>query len=304
MKLQKQSNLVKGILCILAAALSFSVMNVCVKLAGDLPSMQKVFFRNLVAMFCSFIIIKKNGIEIKIEKGSRWLLLARCAFGIFGVVGNFYAVDHLNIADASMLNKMSPFFAIVFSTVLLKEKVNFVQAIAVIGAFIGSLFVIKPTFANAELFASLAGFVGGLGAGVAYTIVRMLKGRVNKTLIVFYFSVFSCIVALPFLIFDYRPMTFGQTAALLGAGLAACGGQFGITNAYTYAAARDISIYDYSQIVFSAALGFIVFGQMPDGWSFLGYVIIIGMALMMFIYNKRRANIENIALDAQKDTEK
>lgn len=304
MKLQNQSNLVKGILCIIAAAFSFSVMNVCVKLAGDLPSMQKVFFRNLVAMLFSFVLLVKNKTEFKVEKGSRLLLLARCAFGIFGIIGNFYAVDHMNIADASMLNKLSPFFAVVFSAILLKEKVSFIQGLAVVGAFIGSLFVIKPTFANAELFASVAGFVGGLGAGIAYTIVRMLRGRVNKTMIIFCFSLFSCIVALPFLIFDYTPMSTGQFFALIGAGLAACGGQFGITSAYSFAPAKETSIYDYSQIIFSAILGFIIFGQVPDGWSFLGYVIIIGMALMMFVYNKKRAGIEHVSHEAQKNAEK
>ena len=83
-------------------------------------------------------------------------------------------------------------------------------------------------------------------------------------------------------------MTWQQVGWLLGAGLAATGGQFGITAAYCYAPAKEISVYDYSQILFSALLGFLVFGQLPDGYSLLGYVIIIAVAILMFLYNTQR----------------
>ena len=293
MKLQNQSSLVKGVLCIIAAALGFSLMSVCIRLAGDLPSMQKVFFRNLVAMLFSLTILLKDKYKIRLEKGSLKFLLARSIFGVVGIFLNFYAIDHLNIADATILNKMSPFFAIVFSALLLKERVSLAQGLIVVGAFVGSLFVIKPSFANADLLASIMGFGGGLTAGIAYTFVRMLSGRkVNKMFIVFFFSAFSTIVSLPFLISSYTPMSFGQLAALIGAGVCACVGQVGITSAYSYAPAKEVSIYDYSQIIFSAIFGLIFFKQMPDGWSFLGYAIIIGMAVVMFLYNKNRTAVD------------
>ena len=72
-------------------------------------------------------------------------MILRATFGTVGILCNFYAVDHLVLSDASMLNKMSPFFVIIFSFLLLKEKMSPAQALAVAGAFIGSLFVIKPT---------------------------------------------------------------------------------------------------------------------------------------------------------------
>ena len=85
-------------------------------------------------------------------------------------------------------------------------------------------------------------------------------------------------------------MTLKQLGMLLMAGLAASGGQFAITAAYCYAPAREISVYDYSQIIFSAILGFIVFGQVPDIYSGIGYVIICAMAIWMFIYNNKKAD--------------
>lgn len=280
----------KGILLIISSAFCFAFMNAFVRLSGDLPSMQKVFFRNFVAVFFSIAILVKSEKGFHIEKGCFKYLFFRSFFGTMGMICNFYAIDHLVLSDASMLNKMSPFFVIIFSYIILKEKLTPVQAIAVITAFIGSLFIIKPTFTNIAVIPSIAGFLGGMAAGFAYCMVRLLgkKGQ-HGPFIVFFFSAFSCIVTLPFLIFYYHPMAWWQLLSLLGAGLAATGGQFSITTAYCYAPASEISVYDYSQIIFSTLLGFMMFGQIPDVWSFLGYVIICGAAIGMFIYNNKRS---------------
>ena len=103
-----------------------------------------------------------------------------------------------------------------------------------------------------------------MAAGGAYTCVRWLgiKGE-NGRLTVLFFSTFSCLLTVPYLIFDYHYMTAFQWFALLMAGLFAAGGQFAITAAYTCAPSREISVYDYSQIVFAAVVGFFVFGDVP-----------------------------------------
>lgn len=293
-KFNSLSSKTKGVIFIVLSALSFTGMNTFVRLAGDLPTMQKVFFRNFVAMVFAFFAMLKAGDSFKPKKGSVKYLLLRSAAGLAGVFGNFYALDKIELSDASMLNKMSPFFALVFSALFIKEKVKPKQAIAIAVAFIGSLFIIKPTFANTDLFASLAGFAGGMAAGGAYTCVRWLgiKGE-NGRLIVLFFSVFSCILTVPYLIFDYHYMTAFQWFSLLMAGLFAAGGQFAITAAYTHAPSREISVYDYSQIIFAAIVGFFVFGDVPDLWSFVGYIIIISMAVWMFLYNNRNHALEN-----------
>lgn len=115
-----------------------------------------------------------------------------------------------------MLNKMSPFFAILFGILILKERINLFQGLCVVAAFIGTLFVIKPTPSNLACFPALIGLLGGLGAGIAYTCVRALgmKG-VKGSFIVFFFSAFSCVVTLPYLIFRYHPMTLQQLGILL-----------------------------------------------------------------------------------------
>ena len=278
----------KGILFIVMSAFFFALMNMFVRLSGDLPSIQKSFFRNAIAFVIAAAAMKRNHIGFSGNKGNRKYLVFRSLFGTLGILCNFYAVDHLVLADASMLNKMSPFFAIFFSVIILKEKVKPAQVLIVVTAFIGSLFIIKPTVTNMELVPALIGFAGGVCAGLAYTYVRKLSSCGEKgPFIVAFFSGFSCLVTLPFLILDYHPMSMQQLVMLLLAGTAAAGGQFTITAAYSCAPAREISVYDYSQILFSAGFGFLVFGQIPDLFSWIGYVIIISMAVVMFLYNNR-----------------
>ena len=293
----------KGIFFITLSALSFAFMNAFVRLSGDLPSVQKSFFRNLVAFFIALIMIIRSKDGFKIEKGNLKYMILRATFGTVGILCNFYAVDHLVLADASILNKMSPFFTVLFSWLILKEKVMPIQLSLIFGAVLGSIFVVKPTFSNLALVPSLLGFFGGICAGAAYTMVRKLGEAGEKgPVIVLFFSVFSCVVVLPWLIFDYHPMTWQQMGILLLAGCAAAGGQFAITAAYRYAPASRISIYDYSQLIFSTMLGFFIFGQVPDGWSFLGYGIICLMAISMFVYNNRkRKNTQKQALLESKE---
>lgn len=279
----------QGIFYIILSAFCFALMNVGIRLAGDIPSMQKSFFRNLVAFFFALAVMGKNQVGFSGDRKNLLCLLARSVFGTLGILCNFYAVDHLVLADASMLNKMSPFFAILFSYLLLKERISLPQALAVAGAFLGSLLIIRPTGFGLDNVPALIGLFGGLFAGAAYTFVRILGTRGEKgPFIVCFFSGFSMLVLLPVLIFDFTPMSWEQLAALLFAGLAAAGGQFSITAAYCHAPAKDISVYDYSQILFSAVFGFLLFGQIPDLYSWLGYGVICGMAVWMFLYTKKR----------------
>ncbi len=279
----------KAILLLVTSALFFALMNMFVQLSGDVPTIQKTFFRNFFALIVASSVMIKNKVSIVPPKGARLDIVLRSVVGFVGVICNFYALGELNISDASLLNKMSPFFAIIFSIFLLKEKANRIQWAIILTAFVGVMFVIKPSFQNAAFIPSLVGFLGGMAAGCAYTFVRRATIHGAKgSYIVFFFSAFSCLASLPFVIFGFSPMTTKQFLMLIGAGLSAAVGQFCITAAYSYAPAKEVSIYDYSQIIFSAAIGFFVMGQLPDWLSVVGYVVIIAAAFAMFRYNNRK----------------
>lgn len=279
------NNKSKAILFSLSAAFFFSCMSASVKLAGDLPAIEKAIFRNLVSCLIAFILVKKSGFSLFGKRENLKRLILRSTFGTLGLVANYYAIDHLILADSNMLNKLAPFFTIIFSYILLKERVNKVQIIGLIIALTGGLFVVKPTF-NSSVLPSLVGVSSGVFAGLAYTLVRSLGGREKGPTIVFFFSFFSTVVLLPFTIMGFVMPTPKQLLLLLLAGSLAATGQFSITAAYNHAAAKDISIYDYSQILFSSLIGFIIFNQIPDGYSFIGYILIFTSSIGVFIINR------------------
>lgn len=254
--------------------------------------MQKCFFRNVVAMGIAVIALIRSGQPFRIGQGNMKYLLLRAIGGTLGMICNFYAIDHIPISDASILNKMSPFFAIIFSVFILREIANRYEWLAVCVAFLGAVFVIKPSFDMATMPA-LIGLLGGCGAGFAYTFVRKLGQRgENSMIIVLFFSAFSTLCTLPNMIFHYAPMTPEQWMWLILTGAAAAGGQIFITKAYSYAPAREISVYDFSNVLFSAIWGMLFLRQKPDVLSVIGYVIIIGTSVIKWNYTRKRWNVE------------
>lgn len=277
----------KGILLMLLSALLFSLMNVFVHLAGDIPAMQKTFFRNIVVTIFSIFILYKDHIEITIPKGQRIHMFSRCFFGLLGVICNFYAVDHMLLSDATMLNKIAPFFTILFSALLIKERATWVHYGLSLVALGGCLFVMKPGLGIISPVACIA-LAGGVLAGLAYTEVRILGvNHVDKDVTVFCFSFFSCIAVIPAIVIGYVPMSWNQTMYLILTGLAATGAQLAVTASYQYASSAVVAVYDYTQIIFSALFGYIIFSQLTDFLSVIGYIVICGAAIALTYYNTR-----------------
>lgn len=282
----------KAILLIIVASFCFALMDVFVRAAGDLPIAEKSIFRNAVSALIAWIVLIREKNPFTWEKGNSKFLILRSVFGTIGILATYYAIDNMVLSDASILTEMSLFFGILFSRIFLKERFSASQILIVIVAFVGSIFVVKPTFSNVNLLASFIGLLGGATSGAAYTSVRKCGIRgINKSVVVLFFSLFSCITLLPIVVLNWEPMSKIQILLLAMSGLAAAGGQFSITAAYFYAPAKSISVYHLTHVIFAALLGFVIFAQLPDWWSFLGYFIIFGISIVMYFNNKKETNL-------------
>ncbi|WP_431800324.1 DMT family transporter [Halobacillus andaensis] len=282
------SNRNKGIILLLISAFGFAMMGAFVKLSGDVPTVQKTLFRNAVSAVIAFGLVIYHKERLFGKKENQILLLSRSALGTIGMVLFFYAIDHLVLSDADMLNKLSPFLLIIFSAVFLKEKARPYQITAILIAFVGTLLIIKPQF-SVEFIPYLAGIFSAVFAAGAYTLLRVLGDKEKFYTIVFYFSFFTTFSLTPFTIAYYEPMTTEQWIYLLAAGGFATIGQFGLTIAYKFAPAREISIFFYSTVVYSALISIVLFGQVPDWLSILGYITIFSASLYMFLRNNKEA---------------
>ena len=282
---------VKGILYMLISGLGFAMMNTFCSLAGDVSTFQRSVFCYGGVMLLSALMLLKNHESFYPGKKDFGLIMCRAFIGSIGTFGNFYAISYLYVADATMLSKLAPFYTLLCAAWFLKEKTNWKQYLMVVGAFLGMLLIVKPGGNMHGLgLPYLVGIIGGIGAGVAFTFVRILgKRNVNSMTIVFWHSTVSCLLGVPFMLMNPDPLTFQQVLLLLIATVGTMLGQWGVTMAYRAAAPNRVSIFDYSTVVFSAILGFLFMGQVPDIISIFGYLVIFLMSYLMFIYNRKHA---------------
>ena len=158
----------KAIWLMVISTLSMSIMQLFVKLtSGRIPTMEQVFVRNLVTLFVGAFLLIRRKTPAFGRKGHRFTLLARSVLGYLGVVGYFYATRHMNVADASLLHRSSPFFVIIFSAVFLKNRLKWVQLWALLLAFTGSVLVINPSF-NVDIVPALIGLGSAAAAGAGW----------------------------------------------------------------------------------------------------------------------------------------
>ena len=196
------NNVVKGIIALIISSLGFSLMSFFVKYAGDLPTVQKTFFRNFISMLIELALVLYHKESLFGKRENQGWLLLRSGLGLAGVLLNFFTIDRMVLSDADILNKLSPFFTIILCAIFLKEYIRKFQLISIIVALAGAVFIIKPSFSSDTYFA-LLGVLGAIFAAGAYTVLRVLGSREKFYTVVFYFSFFSTVALLPFFIYQF-----------------------------------------------------------------------------------------------------
>lgn len=282
------SNRTKAVLLMLLSSLSFAVMAFFVKLSGELPLFQKVFFRDLVVVI--FVLCGLASLKVSPwgNKENRMRLLFRGVSGFIGVAFYFYSASRMYLSDSTIINKLSPFFTTLFAVLLLKEKIKPLQIIALILSLVGGALVVKPEF-SMTVVPALCGVIGAVVAGFSYAMVISLSNREEPLVVVFYFSNTSVLFSFFLMLPNFQMPTLQNLLILLGTGIFAAGGQILLTYAYKYAKASSVSVYSYSIIIFSGILGFIFLHEVPDLLSVIGGLLIIisGFALYAAQYVKK-----------------
>lgn len=265
----------------LVSALSFAMMGVFVKLAHEVDVFDRVLFRNVVTLVVAFVVVRRNGRQLLGRPGNRPALLARALLGIGGVLCYFWAIDHLLLADAAMLGKLSPFFVVVFASLFLGEVLHRRLVIALVLGFAGGALVIKPQL-DLDVLPALVGASSAVFAGGAYVLLRYLRNHEPPETVVFTFSLVTVVGLLPFVLHGFRVPSPIEWLWLLGIGVFAAAGQLSLTVAYRHAPAGPTSLLSYATIVFSALLGWLIWAEVPDGLSVLGGCLILAGGVLAF----------------------
>ncbi|MBN2795453.1 MAG: DMT family transporter [Clostridia bacterium] len=269
-----------GIILIILSSLFFSLMATTVKTVDEFPLIQKVFFRNFIGLLIlSYFVIKdKNILKVNNKK----LLATRCGFGLLGVFLYYQSLSMLNLSDAVVINKLSPFFVIVLGGLILKEKITITQFIAVFIALGGIVVLVKPQV-SVDLLPAMIGILGAIAAAAAYTAVRQLRLSDSPMTIVFYFCLSSTVITLPMMIPIFKVPDFMALLQLSLIGLFAVIAQLFMTNAYRHAPASQLSIYTYLNIVFSAIWGVLFWSESLSRSFLIGAGLIIFAGFLNFL---------------------
>jgi drug/metabolite transporter (DMT)-like permease len=281
----------KGILYMVLSSLFFAMMAASVKLAGDLPTLEKVFFRNVVGFAASgYLIYRTRGSYLG---NDRIALLYRSFFGLVGLVFYFYAIDRLPLANAVILNQMNPFFTLILAFMFLQERVVKLQWLAIFTALAGVAFILRPGL-DYHVLPAVIGLLSAVFSAAAYTTIRHLRLTDHPQTIIFYFTGVTTFATLPFMFFGHFVMPDGvQFASLLAVGIFATVAQFFMTNAYRYCEAGDLSIYSYGNAIFAIFIGIFLWREFPHAFSLLGVLLVLGGAYMNYQAKREKIGVHD-----------
>ncbi|WP_374436062.1 DMT family transporter [Inhella sp.] len=282
----------------LGAALLFSLMGLCVKLASSQYSPSEILLvRSLVGVALLLLLARWRGVAL----GTRlpWMHVWRGVIGVAALLLWFWAIAGLPLATAMTLNQMSAIWMALFllgGAILLGGKsLDPRLIVAVLVGFVGVALVLQPTFARDQLPWGLAGLASGMLAAMAYLQVTAL-GRAGEPEIrvVFYFSLAGVVAAGLLSLFTPAPLrpqghTLYGMALLLAVGISATLAQVLMTAAYARGKMLANASLNYSGIVFSALLGWLVFDEAPGWLALLGMLLIVGAGLTATLLRSRQA---------------
>lgn len=277
----------QAVVLMLLSALSFSLMQVTVKLSSThIGTMQQVFSRNLISMVIALVLLRRRHLPLLGPRAYQLPLLARSFFGFVGVVMLFYATLGASQADIALLNRTSPIWVSLFAMVFLRERISKVQLPVILLCLAGAFAAMRPSF-DSDFLPLLLALLTAVSSGLAYTMIAFCRGHVDPLTVIFHFSLFSTAASALLMLPTFVVPTWKDALMLLLLGVFAAGGQIGLTYAYQKSPASEVSIYDYSGIIFSALLGYFLLGEQLSPSTVLGALLITGGGLWSYLYGRR-----------------
>ena len=271
---QADRNLFLAIGCLTISALLFSVMGICIRYAShSVDNYTIVFFRNVVGLILFLPFIFKQGTGfVKTEK--LWMHTWRSIVGLAAMYGFFYAIAHLKLSNAMVFTYSSPIFIPVIAWLFLKEKITIAMICAAVLGFIGVFCVAKPDQGLLN-WISVIGIASSLLASMAFVTVRALTQTEPPERIVFYFCLIGSALSVIPMFWVWRPYHLQELLFLIGAGILANVSQIFMSHAYRLAPAGQIAPVNYMAIIFAGVWGFLLWDEVPDLYSVIGFCIIL-----------------------------
>lgn len=278
----------RGAVLVSLGSMTLVVMATLVKFLGSrLSSFEILFFRSLIGFFCVLPLFARNPMEpLRTKRLGMHFLRGSC-----GAVGNacfFWTITHMVLADSMALQFSRPLFMMPLAFLFLGEIAGWRRSLVTVVGFVGILFYARPFTSGFDPTAFI-GAAGALFGGLVVLGIKSLAKTEPTRVIMFYYGVWNTLFALVPTVLLWVTPTASEMMLLVAVGFLGIAGQSMITHGFTQGDATALVPLDYSRIVYSAAFGFILFGEIPGPWSFVGMALIIVSSLYLVLTERKRA---------------
>lgn len=291
----------RGIGLKVASVTVFVGMATLIKAAKDIPPGELVFFRSFFAFFPILIFMAMRKTLHSGWKTKRLPLhIFRGFIGVTAMLAIFSALTRLPFPEAITLGYATPLLLVVLSALILKEQIRIYRWSAVLVGLFGVLIVIWPRltlftsgtpFSSIETIGVSAALIGATLAAFATLATRVLVQTEASATVVFYFAITSSLLALTTLPFGWVMPNPTQWIMLICAGIAGGIGQILLTECYRHASISIIAPFEYTSLLISVVLGYLIFGDIPTLHMLSGGAIIIAAGIFI-ILRERRLGLE------------
>lgn len=285
----------QGVRAMLLSTLFFALANVFVKQVSHLPTMEILFFRCALGVLFCYVGLRRANASLK--GSNRKLLLLRGLFGTTALYFFFLTVKNVPLASAMTIQYLSPIFTTIIAIFLLKESVRWFQWFCYALASVGVL-LIEQFDPRITLMFLILGIVSAFCSGVAYNLVRTLRGREYPLTVVFHFQFTGLLVGAAFTVFDWQTPGGWDWLSLLCVGVFSQLGQIFLTDALQKERAASVAIVNYTGLLYGLLIGWFAFGETQTAASLAGMLLVVVGVILSVIYSQRRRDIESIEATA------
>lgn len=273
----------KGIALALISNALFILVGVIVReLSQSIDIFQILLFRQLVFVTLLIPSIISN-IDAMLHPKMVSMHVWRVTGAFIALYFSFLTVSNIPFADATALGFLKVLFVAVISRLFLKENVGWARMTTILIGFTGVMLVVQPSLESESMFYVGTGLVAALGAAIAVICVRKMANVESKTVVLAYQAIFVGAFALIPAIIEWQWPTWSELALLVLVGVISSIGQwFGVT-AYKWGEANVVSNVEYSQMIYSMVLGYLLFAELPDSLALIGASVILFSAILPFI---------------------
>ncbi len=265
----------------LVATFYFAIMNIFIKAVSHLPVMEIVFFRCGISLLLCFYQL--HLMQVSWKGSNRKLLLLRGAFGTLALYTYFITIANMPLGTAVAIQYLSPIFTTILAIFVLHEKVRPISWLFFLISFSGVL-VMKGVDERIELPYLLIGIFSAVLSAFAYITIRTLKAKENPIVVVFHFQLVGTATGFLFSTANFTMPQGMEWIYLLMVGIFTQLGQVNLTKALQQDKVANVSIINYTGIVYAIAAGFLIFGEHYGVGTIMGIILVIAGVLLSMIY--------------------